>query len=90
MQVWLGNARQVCDKCSPRKDRMNETPQNNPPRYCSVDGMSLMNTTFTLRRGFDPYTGAAIPDEVHLELTCPTRGHGVWRLYDDKWIRTLP
>ena len=70
---------------------MRESPEVSPPRFCSIDGMTLMNATFvTSQGGFDPFTGMKVPEEVHLQLNCPKENHDIWRLYSGQWIKVRP
>lgn len=58
--------------------------ESEPPVYCSVDGMALLDKRTTLSTGFDPYTGIERSKREVVSRECPTEGHDKWVLVPHK------
>jgi hypothetical protein len=68
-----------------------QTPENRPPIYCSIDGMTMFDDVFTEQREdvHDPWTGVLIPRLTTPVKRCPTPGHDVWSLVIHTWFQTV-
>lgn len=64
-----------------------ETPISEPPQFCSHDGMVLVDKSRPLDWGYDTFTGTKRSPVVHVTRECPTGGHDVWVLTDERWVK---